>query len=196
MDQPKELDDLNQLQWTPDPEIVVRILDEPDAPAVFALTNKNRAYLRRWLPWIDSTLELADSVAFIRDSLVRYASHNGFACGIWYRGELAGTISLHKIDWRDRKVEIGYWLGESFQGKGIMTKACSTLISYAFERLRLHKVEIHCAIGNVRSRAIPERLGFAHEGIISQGEWLYDHFVDMVVYGMLAHEWIGRRDEA
>ena len=77
------------------------------------------------------------------------------------------------------------------QGRGIVTKACRTLVTYAFEQYTLNKVEIHCATGNTRSRAIPEKLGFVQEGIIRQAEWLNDHYVDMVVYGMLASEWKG-----
>jgi ribosomal-protein-serine acetyltransferase len=53
----------------------------------------------------------------------------------------------------------------------------------------LNKVEIHCAVDNKRSRAIPERLGFTQEGIIRANQWLYDHYVDDVIYGMLASEW-------
>lgn len=190
----EHMDDIGLLQWIIDENTTLRIMDEQDDAALFALTDRNRAYLREWLPWIDSTQTVEDSLAFIRDNILRYASNRGFSCGIWYHGQLAGTIGYHDIDWKDRKVEIGYWLGAEFQGKGLMTKACITLISYSFEHWHLNKVEIHCATGNQRSRAIPERLGFAIEGIIRQGEWLYDHFVDMVVYGMLAREWAGLRE--
>jgi hypothetical protein len=79
--------------------------------------------------------------------------------------KLVGDIGYHPIDWADRKAEIGYWLGESFQGKGLMTEACKTLITYAFAELGLNKVEIHCAAENIRSCAIPKRLGFTQEGI-------------------------------
>ena len=51
---------------------------------------------------------------------------------------------------------------------------------------------IHCAVGNRRSRAIPERLGFTQEGIARDAEWLYDHYVDLVTYSLLAPEWSKR----
>lgn len=60
---------------------------------------------------------------------------------------------------------------------------------HAFTALELKQVQIRCALDNHVSRAIPERLGFKREGIIPQAEWLYDHFVDLVVYGMLSEEW-------
>lgn len=98
-------------------------------------------------------------------------------------------IGVHYIDRANRKASIGYWLGEQFQGLGLMTKACKACIDYLFDEQHLHRVEIRCAVENKRSRAIPERLGFTNEGTIRESEWLYDHFVDHVVYGMLSREW-------
>jgi ribosomal-protein-serine acetyltransferase len=70
-----------------------------------------------------------------------------------------------------------------------MTKSCRAVINYIFNELELNRVEIRAAVLNKKSRAIPERLGFTQEGIIRSAEWLYDHFVDHVVYGMLRDEW-------
>ncbi len=75
------------------------------------------------------------------------------------------------------------------EGKGIVTQACQAIIDYIFDDLKLNRVEIRCATQNVRSRAIPERLGFKTEGILRQSEWLYNHFVNHIVYGLLVSEW-------
>jgi ribosomal-protein-serine acetyltransferase len=91
-------------------------------------------------------------------------------------------------------VEIGYWLAAPFQGRGIMTRACRAMVAYAFDTLRLQKVVIRCALGNTRSCAIPQRLGFKHEGIARQAEWLYDHFVDLNLFGMLASNWYAQQN--
>ncbi|WP_343076315.1 GNAT family protein [Pullulanibacillus sp. KACC 23026] len=84
---------------------------------------------------------------------------------------------------------IGYWLGQGFQGKGIMTKALEAVIHYGFTELNLNRIEIQAAVGNKKSRALPESLGFKEEGRIRQAEWLYDHYVDHVVYGLLVKDW-------
>jgi len=172
-----------------DDELELRTYKEGDAQEVFAVVNQDRAYLREWLPWVDSNTSVENTEAFIKHALTQLEQDDGFQAGIWYKGTFVGGIGYHYIDRHDRKTEIGYWLASSAQGKGIMTNACKTLVSYAFTEYKLNRVEIHCAPGNRRSRAIPERLGFTQEGVLREAAWLYDHFVDHVVYGMLAREW-------
>ncbi len=70
-----------------------------------------------------------------------------------------------------------------------MTKVSQALTNYAFSYHKLNKVEIRVAEENHKSRSIPERLGFVNEAKIRQAQWLYDHYVDHIVYGMLADEW-------
>lgn len=176
-----------------DAEAELRLLEDRHAAELFLLTDQNRGHLRRWLPWVDATTSIEITRKFIKNALKQFSTNRGFQTGIWYQGRLVGVIGYHRIDWFNRKTSIGYWLGASFQGKGLMTKACRALVDYAFGELKLNRVEIRCAAQNKRSRAIPERLGFVQEGISRQAEWLYDHYVDHVIYGMLASEWPGGR---
>ncbi len=170
-------------------DVELRIFDEQHVEALNRLTVQNLAHLRPWMPWADKTMSLDDTRAFVQGALYQYAGNNGFQAGIWFKGELAGAIGFLYFNWSSRKTEIGYWLGESFQGGGIMTRACAAMIDYAFVERGLNRVEIRCAAGNTKSRAIPQRLGFTEEGIVRQAEWLHDHFADNVVYGLLASEW-------
>ena len=170
-------------------DLELRLLDEPDAEELFALVDRNRAYLRRWLPWLDQNTEVGHTRAFIQATRKQHTDRNGFACGIRWRNELAGVVGVHAIDRANRKTSIGYWVGEAHQGRGLVTRACAALLPYLFEDLGLNCVEIGCAVGNEPSNAIPRRLGFTREGVLRQREWLYDHFVDHVVYSLLASEW-------
>lgn len=170
----------------------LRLFTEEDAPQLFGLTDQNRNHLRKWLPWLDKTKTVEDTRAFIKSSLERYAKNNGFDAGIWHQGKLAGVICIHLINWEHKFTSIGYWLSEHGQGKGIVSQSCQALIDYIFNDLKLNRIEIHCATGNLKSRSIPERLGFQPDGILRQTEWLYDHFTDHVVYSMLASEWKNR----
>jgi ribosomal-protein-serine acetyltransferase len=176
-----------------DDETRLELLEEQHAAELFALVDANRAHLRVWLPWLDQNTAVEHTRSFIRTSLERFAARNGFACGLRHRGALAGQVGLHFVDWPNRKAGVGYWLAASHQGKGLMTRACAALLDHVFPELGLNCVELACAVGNARSCAIPERLGFTREGVLRQREWLYDHFVDHVTYSMLAAEWSRRR---
>ncbi|MFC4558442.1 GNAT family N-acetyltransferase [Virgibacillus kekensis] len=177
-----------------DNEIALKPLDIKDAGFLFELTDSSRDVLRQWLPWVDGTKTIEDSKTFIRLAEKSLIEKRGLTTGIFYENNLAGVIGFNNFDWSNEIGYIGYWLGTDFQGKGIMTRAVNGLIDYAFHSLGLNRIEIRAAYGNRRSRAIPERLGFQIEGQIRQAEWLYDHYVDHVVYGMLASEWKFRRD--
>lgn len=172
-----------------DDDIVLQPPEETDAEELYRLIDRNRAYLRQWLPWLDMEQSPADTlrfIRFVRDQQLRNESLN--LC-IRYRGALCGVIGFHRFDWVNRATSVGYWLAEDFQGKGIMIRSCKAMVDFAFRNFMFHRVEIRCATGNLKSRAIPERLGFREEGMIREAEWLYDHFVDLIVYGMLSPEW-------
>jgi ribosomal-protein-serine acetyltransferase len=169
--------------------VELRLLDERDAAALFALIDANRARLREWLPWVENEQSAEGTWRFLRAARRQLDDNRGGQYAIWEHGQLAGVVGQHPIDWGNRAGALGYWLGGAYEGRGLVTRACRTLVSYAFRDLGLHRVEIRAALANRRSRAIPERLGFRQEGILRDAEWLYDHYVDLVVYGMLADEW-------
>lgn len=172
-----------------DNDLSLKLIDLTDTAKVFELTNQSRGYLREWLPWLDSTTMIQDTQNFISGCLKGYSENRNLTTVILYNGEIVGTAGFNQMNWSNKTAQIGYWLSEPYQGKGIMTRVAKALTDYAFRELKLNKVEIRAAAENNKSRAIPERLGFMNEGCIRQAEWLYDHFVDHIVYGMLANEW-------
>lgn len=179
-----------------DEEIELRLVTKADAPRIFALMDRDREFLRRWLPWVDGTRAVTDTEGFIQRALDQVRRGEGFHACIEYRGELAGIIGHVYLDPHNRRTELGYWLGEPFQGKGIMTRACRTLIEYAFTSLDLHRVEIRTDVDNRRSRAIPERLGFVEEALLRESVQDRGVYRDIVMYAKLRSEWeAGRRGE-
>ena len=172
-----------------DADTYLQLFEPTHAPALFALTDANRQRLRAWLPWLDRTQTLQDSLTYIHMSQDQWAGNNGFVAGIWHQGSLAGVVNFHGIERPAQATALGYWLADGFEGKGLMTLACRAMIAQAFGPMGLNRVVIRCATENTRSRAVPERLGFILEGILRDNEWLYDHYVDHAVYAMLARDW-------
>ncbi|MEK4651729.1 GNAT family N-acetyltransferase [Niallia sp. FSL W8-0954] len=178
-------------EHTIDEDLALRMFRLDDAEQFFQLTMKNKAYLKEWLGWLDYTRTVEDTKENIRQRLQEIIEMGGYpkSTAILYKGKIAGTIGFNVINRTSKIGEIGYWLGEEYQGKGIMTKACQAIIHYGFTELKLNRIQIAAASENKKSRALPERLGFTEEGIIRQAEWLYDHYVDHVIYGLLREEW-------
>lgn len=177
-------------QWVVDERLQLRQLQLTDANAMFAIVESSREALREWLAWIDFTKKPADCLSFIDKTLQNAQNHYSLTAGIFMDHRLIGCVSLNYIDWQNGITAIGYWLDPAYQGKGVMTASVRAMIDYAFYQLQLNRVEIRAALQNKRSRAIPERLGFQKEGVIRQGEWLSDHYVDLAVYGLLARDWV------
>jgi ribosomal-protein-serine acetyltransferase len=173
--------------------VEIKQFETCEAEALFAVADRNRAYLREWLPWVDRTHSPREVRQFIANSLTQYQASQGPNTGIWIDGVLSGSIGCHPIDWPNRKTSIGYWIDSACQGKGIITQCCRGLLGHLFDELGLHRVVIQCGTGNTRSCAIPERLGFTREGTAREAEWVNDRWVSLVVWSMTESEWRATR---
>ncbi|MBI1386849.1 MAG: GNAT family N-acetyltransferase [bacterium] len=172
----------------------LRILTMDDADRLFELLEANRLYLREWLPWVDKHKTINECKSYLKLLNTHFKNNKALHCGIWYQSELAGVVGMDRIDWPNKTAEIGYWIGEIYQGKGLVTLSVRFLIEFAFVELGLNRIEIRCAPDNHRSRGIPERLDFRQEGRLRQAEWLYDRFVDHIMYSILKEDWENNHD--
>jgi ribosomal-protein-serine acetyltransferase len=168
-----------------DDEVFLRLHQERNAQDLFELVEKNRAYVRPWLPWVDETTTSEGTRRFIREMLLRLADAREYGFDIVYRGELVGAIGL-SVERGAREAEVGYWLSEESQGLGIVSRSTRSLLRFSFMELGLNRVVINCAVDNTRSRAIPERLGFTLEATLREREV---GGKDQVVYSLLRSEW-------
>ncbi len=169
--------------------LYLQLLEERHAADVFSRIDQDRAYLREWLPWVDATETVDDTLSFIRASLEQFAANKGFVAGIWSDQRFCGVIGTHKLDLLNRKSEIGYWLGRSFQGQGIMTAACKAVTGHLLGDMDLNRVTIQCARENAKSCAVAERLGFIEEGSAREAQLLHGVFHDLRRFSMLKKDW-------
>lgn len=167
----------------------LELLEEIHAASLLDLVNANRSYLRTWLPWVDQMQTIDNFTHYICDTKRRAAEKTDYGYAIIIDKNIVGRIGLHNINYPNRIAEVGYWLADDFQGRGIMTNCCKALINHCFEQLGLNRIEIKCGIGNDKSRAIPEKLQFRQEGILQEAELLNGKFIDLYLYAMLKNEW-------
>ncbi len=172
-----------------DQEIVLRKIRTKDAEEVFETICQNRQFLRQWLPFVDQTQTKADTENYIRMLLEEKDQPRNEVFTIWYFHEFAGLAGFKDIDPINHKTEIGYWLAENMQGRGIMTRTVRKMTGYGFQAMNMNRIQIKVAIGNTRSSAIPKRLGYGFEGVERSGEFHTDRYFDLEVYSMLKNEW-------
>jgi ribosomal-protein-serine acetyltransferase len=159
------------------------------AEGILNLVNSERQQLREWLPWVDRMHTVNDFRRYIDYSNQKTAEGSEIGYVIFHGNEMVGRIGIYNIDQQNKHCSLGYWLRSDYQGKGIITTACRKLISLSFSDLDINRVEIRCGTGNHKSAAIPERLGFKKEGVMRNGEYVNNRFIDLTIYSMLKEEW-------
>lgn len=166
----------------------LRLLAVADALRLQELIERNRDRLAAWFDWAAGQ-DLAETQAFLRGAEQEAERGESFQAALVRDGEVVGVAGFVAVDRRLGSTRIGYWLDREQEGRGTMTAAVRALVDLALGEWGLNRVEIRAAAENRRSRAIPERLGFAQEGILRQAERVGDRLLDSVVYAMLAEDW-------
>lgn len=160
-----------------DEDLELRALSEADANRLFQLTDENRAYLAKYLPWVDKTTSTDDSLSFIKATKEKRTLGQEYGFGIIVNGEIMGHISLMHIT--DGQIpEIGYWIAESVSGRGTTKKAAKAVTEFGFNTLNLGKILIRAREDNVASNKIAESLGYAFDGLHDGDDGLpHNHWV-------------------
>ncbi len=158
------------------------------APVIFETIDRDREYLQEWLPFVNFTQHVSDTEAFI-NSMLEDKNSKDQVFSIWYKEEFAGLIGFKDTDLANRKTEIGYWLARKMQGKRIITSSAETLIKYAFKKLKMNRIQIKVAENNIKSEAIPTKLGFKYEGMEREGELNKDKYLNLRIFSILKSEW-------
>jgi ribosomal-protein-alanine N-acetyltransferase len=117
-----------------------------------------------------------------------------FAFGIFVDGAFAGEINLNNVvRGAFQSATIGYWIDKSRAGRSLMSEAVVVLAQYAFEEMRLHRLEICIIPRNVNSRRVMEKLDIRTEGVAERFLEINGVWEDHIRYGITYEEWNERR---
>ncbi|MDX9848128.1 MAG: GNAT family protein [Tenuifilaceae bacterium] len=172
------------------PEIRLSQISLSNAHEIFNTIDTQREYLGVWLPFVPFTKTIDDTISFISSVIDAPPDRAELVFVIYYQNTFAGIIGFRDTDRLNRKTELGYWLSQPFQGKGIIIQSVKRLIEYAFAEMEMNRIQIRCAVGNHSSKKIPQQLGFLLERIERDGELLANaEYTDLEVYSMLKKEY-------
>jgi RimJ/RimL family protein N-acetyltransferase len=150
--------------------LVLRCWQPGDVDGLCDAIGASLDELREWMPWAhDEPKPPDEKIEFIREARSAFDDDRDYIFGIFDAAEetVLGGTGLHTRRGPGIR-EIGYWVRSSHTGRGIATEATAALTQIAFETQGVHRVEIRCSPDNEASAAIPEKLGFEHEGTLKK----------------------------
>ncbi|HEV2582118.1 MAG TPA: GNAT family protein [Ktedonobacteraceae bacterium] len=148
--------------------VIVRPYRESDAQALQEAVAESRDNLRPWMPFADEHQTVDESRDWIIHQIAGWLTRESLVVGFWDAAtqRYLGGSGYHVRDWEIGYYEIGYWIRVTAEGHGYVTETIRLLTDYAFETLKANRLEIRCDELNVRSAAIPRRLGYIEEGLL------------------------------
>lgn len=175
------------------PHLVLRGVRRGDLDALDQAIQETLHELVQWLPWAHPGHQRADTRRYLRGARLARARSSAFEYVIAERagGAVVGIVSLHRLDWSRLSCGLGYWVRASRQRRGYATEAARAAVDHGFRQLRLHRIEAHVALDNYASQRVPEKLGFTHEGVARENEFVNGRWLDHIQYGIVARDVLG-----
>ncbi|GJM61305.1 MULTISPECIES: GNAT family N-acetyltransferase [Persicobacter] len=170
------------------PIVKLQPLDHIHIGPLLELIDQNRDFLQKNLSWLEAQTRREDVAHFISHYQKLMSSKRGIMFGIFHKKMLIGNIGLFDIDPHNKNGQISIWISQEYQNQGIAENAMQQVIKFAFMDWKLNRLEIRCKADNEPTAKLASKLGFNLEGKLRQSEWYYDHFEDLVVFGLLGHE--------
>lgn len=189
---PKFLADVTSLPVLETERLRIRPVTMADTDDLFAVFSSPRV-MRYWSS--PAMRERAEAVAYIQSIFDFFTERSLFQWGIALRADdrLIGTCTLFALDATHRRCEIGYALHDAHWRRGIMSEVLTRLFDFAFDELRIHRIEADVDPRNDASMGLLERLGFRREGYLRERWFVNDEIQDAAFLGLLAPDWRARR---
>jgi ribosomal-protein-serine acetyltransferase len=172
------------------PRLIIRIPQSGEGKKMYHAIKESYEELHHWMPWATPDLTEEQAEEFIRQSktnwILRTNKSLGLPMFIFEKTSLVyvGVVAPHTIYWEVPTMEIGYWIRTPYSGKGYMTEAVNAITRYAFLQMKMVRIEIRCDPNNIRSRRIPEKLGYKQEAILhyNRRQLVTNELTDTVIY--------------
>lgn len=168
--------------------IELRPFEVTDSNLCYEIIVKNRIFLEPWLPWIRRTHSVSDLQKRFEWFLEKMKTQEAANLGIWHSNKIVGGIGYFGHDPENHLLEIGFWIIEDAQGKGIATASCKVLQDYLFDEVKINRIEMRCSPQNERSQAVANRLGYSLEGTIRENLLINGLYQDLLLYSLLKRE--------
>ena len=194
------------LSWfAPDPtpvlegsRVVLRPPRSRDYEAWRLLRKKSREFLKPFEPrWTEADLNRQAFGARLWRGRTEARKGTDFSFLIFEktaRGEvLVGGLTISNIRRRAAQyANLGYWMGEEFAGRGLMSEAVGVMLPFFFDTLALHRLQAAFLPHNMASRRVLEKNGFKEEGFAENYLQIDGKWADHVLFALTREQWDAR----
>ncbi|HEY1188738.1 MAG TPA: GNAT family protein [Gemmata sp.] len=169
--------------------VTLRPFVEADAEPLFECAKNPN--VTRYTLW-EAHTSIADAIMFIRDyAVLRYMEGTAepYAITLNPAPQPVGSCGCFWAAEPHRTMELGYWIGEPFWGKGYVVEACRAVLDFAFAEYGPERMQARVIDGNTASERVLQKLGFRYEGTLRRSLLRRGHFEDVRMYSLTRDEW-------
>lgn len=168
----------------------VRLVTESDLPALLEVNGDEE--VNRYLPstpW----RSFAEAEAWFKRVTALMATGKGllFVVATRETDRAIGTCALFGLEEENAHAELGYVLGRSHWGQGLMREALTDLITCIFQTMTVRRLEAQLDSRNTTSSSLLRRLGFTRDGVLRQRWTTRGEISDVEIHSLLRQEWPG-----
>lgn len=171
--------------------LVLRCWQPEDATRIQEATAVNKEHLLPFMPWaVDEPAPVEAKVDLLRKFRASFDRGEDYVYGVFNHDEsrVLGGSGLHTRIGADG-FEIGYWIHKDFVGQGFATELAAALTKVAFELYFVQRMEIHCAVENFASAAVPRKLGYIHEATRRRLGFAHGRASDSMIWTLFSDEY-------
>jgi len=170
-------------------EFLIRPVNSVDTELFFSLVDRNRKRLEDFFAGtVARNKNINDTRIFISEIIDKSENRKYFPFVIQdtTTQALAGFIDIKNLDWNIPKAEVGFFIDENYEGRGIITKAVAKIRDYCFDFLKIKKLFLRTHEKNTGTRKVAEKNGFILEGVIRcDYKTTSGVIVDLMYYGQI-----------
>lgn len=176
--------------------VVLRPFRAEDIALVHEAIVESFAELSRWMQWCDDDYSINQTSTFImsRDEAWKNDLEYSFAVFDRQTGVFQASVGLNFVNRTYQMANLGYWVHTHVTGQGIASRATRLVAHFAFEELKLQRIEIVAAVGNLASQCVAEKAGATREGILRKRLLSHNIPTDAVMFSLVAEDLCQNRE--
>jgi ribosomal-protein-serine acetyltransferase len=167
-------------------EICIRAFQASDVPGFVEAVHESVNTVGKWMPWAKADYSEIDAHAWFSYCEEALGKGTDFELGIFAADSkrLLGGAGLNQFNRKHNFCNLGYWVRETEQRKGIASRAARTLAEFAFEKLSISRVEVVIAENNEPSEAVARKIGGLFEAVARNRLWVNGKPISGKVYSL------------